>query len=210
MRSFGLLAIVAVTSLAREQIRRIDTPALRCSACIATADELMDRLDTGKNRQQDVELSARLNSKGERIGKVIPYQNSELRVIEVMEAVCPSMVQFVLVTDTQTGEQNFVDMNKHALRGTMDMNEDIRRDLQRKCEYMLEEYDEDLTKILMKGDDMRDARQRICLKMGPYCTADDIKKKDAYLSNLKQDSNSGPLPDSFDATKDPRFASHDL
>ncbi|KAG8640600.1 hypothetical protein MANES_13G069000v8 [Manihot esculenta] len=67
----------------------------KCAACYAVADELELGLSNEKPRNH-LDMRNRLNSKGQREGKVIDYRVSELRVVELMDGLCEKMQDYTL------------------------------------------------------------------------------------------------------------------
>ena len=41
-----------------------------------------------------IDLAWKLDSKGERHGKVIPYKISEARIIDILDKICPAMTKY--------------------------------------------------------------------------------------------------------------------
>ena len=62
----------------------------KCAACAAVLGELQHALDREKP-QQDVEISARLDSRGKRQGRVVAYRVSQVRAVELMGQICDQM-----------------------------------------------------------------------------------------------------------------------
>ncbi|XP_024370686.1 uncharacterized protein [Physcomitrium patens] len=66
----------------------------KCSACKAVALELEDSLANERPRNH-LDYRHRLNSEGQREGKVIDYRLSELRVVELLDGLCSKMKGYV-------------------------------------------------------------------------------------------------------------------
>lgn len=67
----------------------------KCAACQAVAAELELGILNERPRNH-IDLRHRLDSKGQREGKVIDYKVSELRVVELLDGLCSRMKDYVL------------------------------------------------------------------------------------------------------------------
>ncbi|KAJ6921070.1 protein seele-like [Populus alba x Populus x berolinensis] len=67
----------------------------KCAACNAVAEEIENGLSNEKPRNH-LDLRHRLDSKGQRKGKVIDYRVSELRVVELLDGLCDKMQDYTL------------------------------------------------------------------------------------------------------------------
>ncbi|MEW5300402.1 MAG: hypothetical protein WDW36_003335 [Sanguina aurantia] len=91
-RSLAILTVIiasylVVPSLAIEA---------KCSACKAVAAELQRRISLEKPRNH-LDMRHRLDSTGQRYGKVISYKVSELRAVELMDNLCSEMKDYSLL-----------------------------------------------------------------------------------------------------------------
>jgi len=113
--------------------------------------------------RQDMDLLSRLDSKGKRQGKIVNYQMSELRALEVLEMLRKGMDDY-RVTESRTGNygrkhapQWFQKMTKYHDRGTLslpgDMEKDISRALSNFCGMLIEEYEDELAAIIRQPED---------------------------------------------------------
>ncbi|OMO83397.1 hypothetical protein CCACVL1_11403 [Corchorus capsularis] len=66
-----------------------------CAACNAVAAELEIQLSKEKPRNH-LDMRNRLDSKGQRQGKVIDYRMSELRAVELLDGLCEKMQDYTL------------------------------------------------------------------------------------------------------------------
>ncbi|KAL5199826.1 hypothetical protein ABZP36_021029 [Zizania latifolia] len=78
----------------------------KCAACKAVAAELEIGISSEKPRNH-LDLRNRLNSKGQREGKVIDYRVSELRVVELLDDLCNKMQDYTL-QKLESGEKGWV------------------------------------------------------------------------------------------------------
>uniref|UniRef100_A0A6N2K3C5 DUF3456 domain-containing protein n=1 Tax=Salix viminalis TaxID=40686 RepID=A0A6N2K3C5_SALVM len=67
----------------------------KCAACNAVAEEIEYGLSNEKPRNH-LDMRHRLDSKGQRKGKVIDYRVSELRVVELLDGLCDKMQDYTL------------------------------------------------------------------------------------------------------------------
>ncbi|XP_073526166.1 protein canopy-1-like [Phyllobates terribilis] len=67
----------------------------KCAACNAVAEELEHGLANEKPRNH-LDMRYRLDSTGQREGKVIDYRVSELRVVELLDGLCDKMQDYTL------------------------------------------------------------------------------------------------------------------
>uniref|UniRef100_A0ACD5V8D9 Uncharacterized protein n=1 Tax=Avena sativa TaxID=4498 RepID=A0ACD5V8D9_AVESA len=78
----------------------------KCAACKAVAAELEIGISSEKPRNH-LDLRNRLNSKGQREGKVIDYRVSELRIVELLDDLCDKMQDYTL-QKLDSGEKEWV------------------------------------------------------------------------------------------------------
>jgi hypothetical protein len=90
-RSAALLLLAAILASAASASSIGD----KCAACKAVAAELEIGISSEKPRNH-LDLRNRLNSKGQREGKVIDYRVSELRVVELLDGLCDKMQDYTL------------------------------------------------------------------------------------------------------------------
>ena len=81
-----VLALSALVALARGPIGSLAIES-KCTACAAVAAELGGALEAERPRNH-LDLRGRLDSKGQRYGKLIDYKVSELRFVELLENLC--------------------------------------------------------------------------------------------------------------------------
>ena len=81
-----VLALSALVALARGPIGSLAIES-KCTACAAVAAELGGALESERPRNH-LDLRGRLDSKGQRYGKLIDYKVSELRFVELLENLC--------------------------------------------------------------------------------------------------------------------------
>ncbi len=136
---------------------------------------------------------------------------SELRVIEVMENVCPAMADYghmntapipsVVKTDEPSlGTPYFQRINNQdgdtsitiSGSGLSDLNSiqgrQVRDELRRHCDAILETHEEDVTELIRGGlDEPETLGKRLCINTAGQCTEQQINKipSEARLAGLK-------------------------
>ncbi|KAJ1427409.1 hypothetical protein SESBI_09660 [Sesbania bispinosa] len=75
----------------------------KCAACKAVAEELEIGLSSERPRNH-LDMRHRLDSKGQREGKLIDYRVSELRVVELLDGLCEKMQDYTLKIGRNTYE----------------------------------------------------------------------------------------------------------
>ncbi|KAM0887454.1 hypothetical protein ACQ4PT_029030 [Festuca glaucescens] len=104
-RSRTLLILLAVF-LAAVAATSASAIGDKCAACKAVAAELEIGMSSEKPRNH-LDLRNRLNSKGQREGKVIDYRVSELRIVELLDDLCDKMQDYTL-QKLDSGEKEWV------------------------------------------------------------------------------------------------------
>ena len=102
-----LVVVLALVLAAAHPARAIQH---ECSACKAVARELYHRLlDEGDvDGRPAVDLRHRLDPRGNRVGKVVPYVQSELRAYDVLDGLCDGMKDYGVGVLASTREEGWV------------------------------------------------------------------------------------------------------
>lgn len=130
------------------QQQQEDFQAMKCSACCSIVAELERNLETEKPRM-NVDLRNTLS--GGKQGKVVDYAVSELRTLEVLEAVCPAMTHYG-VTRMADGkgyyQRHSVAAGSVHIAGSMTIGGDHytwdKRALRSYCDGLLEAHEDTL------------------------------------------------------------------
>uniref|UniRef100_A0A2C9U036 DUF3456 domain-containing protein n=1 Tax=Manihot esculenta TaxID=3983 RepID=A0A2C9U036_MANES len=85
------VAVLLITIFTISTFTIVSAVEDKCAACYAVADELEQGLSNN-----NLDMRDRLNSKGQREGKVIDYRVSELRVVELLDGLCEKMQEYTL------------------------------------------------------------------------------------------------------------------
>jgi len=131
----------------------------KCSACVSIVMELERNLELEQPRV-NIDLRNTLRASNDQSKKVIPYEVSELRIIETVEELCPAMDQYG-ITKEENGDVTFQRYNAKGagtvkIQGSMTLGSDEfeqnRRFLKSYCDSTVEEYaDEFEEAIRMAG-----------------------------------------------------------
>lgn len=157
---------------------------LRCGVCLVSVSELRKEMDETDGDSIDLRwgLTAEVeDGRPKRIGKVIPYQRSELRSIEVMETLCEGVMQNYTTTEEVPGEVRLKLLPKKERGGNMKkmMNsgmfspdspiyqrEEKKQAIQSKqhkhCEAFLEENEDRIVSLIKAGKTRREFEEALC------------------------------------------------
>ncbi|XP_022936575.1 protein canopy-1-like isoform X1 [Cucurbita moschata] len=141
----------------------------KCAACNAVAEEIERGLSNEKPRNH-LDMRHRLDSKGQRKGKVIDYRVSELRVVELLDGLCEKMQDYTIEKTDSTGKQWIkVDdwdnlTNKQEARA-------YSKDISTYCGRLLEETEDDLAELIKKGSVRPGAVSKVlCHDLSRHCS----------------------------------------
>jgi len=84
----------------------------KCSACVSIVMELERNLELEQPRM-NVDLRNTLMASNDQNNKIIPYEVSELRIIETIEELCPAMNQYGITKM----EDGFVSFQRYNAKG---------------------------------------------------------------------------------------------
>ncbi|RDX99919.1 Protein canopy-1, partial [Mucuna pruriens] len=132
----------------------------KCAACKAVAERPRNHLD----------MRHRLDSKGQREGKLIDYRVSELRVVELLDDLCEKMQDYTLKKDRNTHEWFKVDSwdnlttNKQEARA-------YSKHISSYCGRLLEETEDELAELIKKGSvEVGDVSKVLCQDLSKHCS----------------------------------------
>ncbi|XP_057469204.1 uncharacterized protein LOC130758351 isoform X1 [Actinidia eriantha] len=158
-----LLTILAILSIAAS----LDD---KCAACNAVAGELELGLSHEKPRNH-LDMRHRLDSKGQRKGKVIDYRVSELRVVELLDGLCEKMQDYTLKKIDST-KQEWVKVNDWD-NLTTDKQEAraYSKDISTYCGRLLEETEDELAESIKKGSvKVGEVSKVLCQDLSKHCS----------------------------------------
>ncbi|KAF7077274.1 hypothetical protein CFC21_081843 [Triticum aestivum] len=142
----------------------------KCAACKAVASELEIGISSEKPRNH-LDLRNRLNSKGQREGKVIDYRVSELRIVELLDDLCDKMQDYTL-QKLESGEKEWVKVPSWSSFQT-DKKAAARahsKNLSSYCGRLLEETEDELAEwIKTSSAESADVSQALCQDISKHC-----------------------------------------
>ena len=147
----------------------------KCSACKAVSAELQEALNKENKQRNHIDMRGRLDSKGQRYGKLIPYSVSEQRYLELVEDFCETS----RVPDYQLSkadlsrnetEDSWYKAPKGTVRGAQAKTE--QREIQTYCERVMEEVEEELQTLLYEEKlNETNVEQYVCYELSPQCVS---------------------------------------
>ncbi|KAG5018148.1 hypothetical protein JHK87_014003 [Glycine soja] len=161
----------------------------KCAACKAVAEELEIGLSTERPRNH-LDMRHRLDSKGQREGKLIDYRVSELRVVELLDGLCEKMQDYTLkVLNTNTYEWFKVDSwdnlttNKQEARA-------YSKDISSYCGRLLEETEDEFAELIKKGSvKVGGVSKVLCQDLSKHCSQMSV----SYAAEVDDDGHDGEL-----------------
>lgn len=168
-RSATLLLLAAILTAAASSASA-SSIGDKCAACKAVAAELEIGISSEKPRNH-LDLRNRLNSKGQREGKVIDYRVSELRIVELLDDLCDKMQDYTL-QKLESGEKGWVKVanwnsfqteKKAAARAHS-------KNLSTFCGRLLEETEDELEEWIKTGSaESGKVSQALCVDISKHC-----------------------------------------
>ncbi|XP_008786840.1 protein canopy-1-like [Phoenix dactylifera] len=143
-------AISAIVTLILAAVAPVSSIDDKCGACTAVAGELEIGLSNEKPRNH-LDMRHRLDSTGQREGKVIDYRVSELRVVELLDGLCEKMQDYTLMK-LDSGKKGWV-----KVRDWDDLKTDKQearaysKNLSSFCGRLLEETEDELAEWIKRG-----------------------------------------------------------
>ncbi|KAK1273112.1 hypothetical protein QJS04_geneDACA009789 [Acorus gramineus] len=146
-------AMIMLTNLAR--VASIDD---KCSAC--NAEKPRNHLD----------LRHRLDSKGQREGKVIDYRVSELRVVELFDGLCEKMQDYTLMKLDASREEWIKVKDWDSLETDKREARAYSKDISSFCGRLLEETEDELAELIRAGSVKRgEVSKVLCQDLSRKC-----------------------------------------
>ncbi|GAV88148.1 DUF3456 domain-containing protein [Cephalotus follicularis] len=161
----------------------------KCAACNAVAEELEIGLSNEKPRNH-LDMRHRLDSTGQRRGKVIDYRVSELRVVELLDGLCEKMQDYTLEKIDSTGLQWVKVDNWDNL--TMDKQEAraYSKDISSYCGRLLEETEDELAELIKNGSvKVGEVSKVLCQDLSNHCS----HISGSHLADNGDDESKGEL-----------------
>ncbi|KAL3679455.1 hypothetical protein R1sor_022411 [Riccia sorocarpa] len=157
----------------------------KCSACQVIAEELEEGLANERPRNH-IDLRHRLDSKGQREGKVIDYKVSELRVIELLDGLCAKFKDYTYNKREggvwmKTFEGNLAGYDRQAAEG-------YSKELISYCGRLLETYEDELASKIRKGEvKVGEVENALCWELSKQCKGS--KKREAKKDDEEEEDD---------------------
>ncbi|XVE69588.1 hypothetical protein DITRI_Ditri10aG0002700 [Diplodiscus trichospermus] len=132
----------------------------KCAACNAVAEKPRNHLD----------MRYRLDSKGQRQGKVIDYRMSELRAVELLDGLCEKMQDYTL-EKIDSSKREWIKVDDWDIL-SIDKQEAkaYSKDISSYCGRLLEETEDELTELIKKGSiKVGDVSKVLCQDLSDQC-----------------------------------------
>ncbi|KAG9131791.1 hypothetical protein Leryth_009516 [Lithospermum erythrorhizon] len=140
----------------------------KCSACNAIAEELERGMVNEKPRNH-LDMRHRLDSKGQRQGKVIDYRASELRAVELLDGLCDKMQDYTL-EKVDKGTNVWIKVNSFDDLKNKQEAKAYAKDISSFCGRLLEETEDDFTELIKKGSvEVGGVSNVLCKDLSKYC-----------------------------------------
>ncbi|XP_059638026.1 uncharacterized protein LOC132279964 [Cornus florida] len=157
-----LFTILAILS----QVACVDD---KCAACKAVAGELEFGLSNEKPRNH-LDMRHRLDSKGQRKGKVIDYRVSDLRVVELLDGLCEKMQDYTLEKINSTRQEWVKVDDWDNLTADKQEARAYSKDISSYCGRLLEETEDELAELIKKGSvKVGEVRKVLCQDLSKNC-----------------------------------------
>ncbi|KAK6160843.1 hypothetical protein DH2020_004224 [Rehmannia glutinosa] len=149
----------------------------KCGACNAIAEELERGLLNEKPRNH-LDMRHRLDSKGQRQGKLIDYRVSDLRVVELLDGLCEKMQDYTL-EKVDSSRQVWIKVNNwDNLQTNRQEARAYSKDISTFCGRLLEENEDELAESIKKGSiKVGEVSKVLCQELGRYCSQTSSNRK---------------------------------
>ncbi|XP_051123863.1 uncharacterized protein LOC127246487 [Andrographis paniculata] len=122
----------------------------KCGACNAIAEELERELLNEKPRNH-LDMRHRLDSKGQREGKLIDYRISDLRVVELLDGLCENMQDYTF-EKVDSNRRVWIKVKSwDSLKISKQEAKAYSKDISTFCGRLLEETEDELSESIKKG-----------------------------------------------------------
>uniref|UniRef100_A0A1J3GSP6 Protein canopy-like protein 1 n=1 Tax=Noccaea caerulescens TaxID=107243 RepID=A0A1J3GSP6_NOCCA len=141
----------------------------KCAACNAVAEELELQLLKEKPRNH-LDMRNRLNSKGQREGKVIDYRISDLRVVDLLDGLCDRMQDYTL-QKVESKNRQWVKVDSFDNLSNKQEAKAHANDIATYCGRLLEETEDELGEVIKNGSlKVGDASKVLCQTLSNHCS----------------------------------------
>lgn len=173
-------------------------PHLRCSACRAICEEVQERMNktVEDNKGARIKVSHRLH-KGDEQWKV--YKGSQFHASDVIESSCKDLDRTYRLKVGDDGVRRFSKNSSHTEaemynKKERDLLDDAPKILKLFCMELLDEFDEQLTRLIKADTALEEMQEALCTKTTKLCSnpmvrksvADEMERKAKYDARQKQ------------------------
>lgn len=163
----------------------------RCMHCKAIGAEMQRRLEAERPRNH-IDLRHRLDSKGQRYGKVIDYKVSELRAVELLDGLCASMNHYELMylqgNETEAGHKgwNWIKVKGAGKQAGIESKFEIQKqemksrqiDLESYCGRVMEQHEERLEHAITGGEfEKVSVTEYLCMRSLKVCKLEEDEQQ---------------------------------
>ncbi|KAJ3693931.1 hypothetical protein LUZ60_009411 [Juncus effusus] len=143
----------------------------KCAACKAVAVEIEIGLSNEKPKN-DIDMRHRLNSKGQREGKVIDYRISELRAVDLLDGLCDKMQDYTL-EKLESGKAGWIKVsNWNNLKTEKQVAKAHSKDISTFCGRLLEETEDELADLIKRGSiQVGGVSKALCEDLSKHCVS---------------------------------------
>uniref|UniRef100_A0A1D1XCZ0 Protein canopy-1 n=1 Tax=Anthurium amnicola TaxID=1678845 RepID=A0A1D1XCZ0_9ARAE len=144
----------------------------KCAACNAVAVELERGLSNEKPRNH-LDMRHRLDSKGQREGKIIDYKVSELRVVELLDGLCEKMQDYTL-KKSDSVKQEWIKVEDWDNLEYVYKQEAhaYSKDISSYCGRLLEETEDKLAELIKRGSvKAGEVSKVLCQELSKHCNS---------------------------------------
>ncbi|KAI3734480.1 hypothetical protein L6452_13950 [Arctium lappa] len=160
------LIFVAAIFIALSMAHSLDD---KCAACNAVAEEL--ELGMMKEKPKNhLDMRHRLDSKGQRRGKVIDYRTSELRVVDLLDGLCDKMQDYTLQKMDST-EKVWIKVDSwDDITSNKQESRAYSKEISSYCGRLLEDTEDELAELIMKGSvKVGEVSKVLCHDLSKHC-----------------------------------------
>lgn len=117
-----------------------------------------------------LDLRNRLDSKGQRRGKVIDYKVSELRVVDLLDGLCDKMQDYTLQKIDSTKKLWMKVDSWDNITGNKQESRAHSKEISSYCGRLLEETEDELAELIMKGSvKIGEVSKVLCHDLSKHC-----------------------------------------
>ena len=151
-------------------------PEVKCAACEAMVELANTEIEKYDEDGKTVKAGWRLDSKGNRVHKEIPFAKSEEGIVQIFNAACHKIQNLTESSNGDGTKTLFVGPNEAFRIGGAKLDMYMRT-----CYDFIETFEEDIANTLQEWDDwpplLRELQPRICTEVGEYCPSSRWRKK---------------------------------